>query len=100
MVDDVTTPTGAKRSRGFASMDKDEQRKIASLGGKAVPNDKRSFYQNPELAAAAGRKGGKSVNPGNRSYSKDRALAVEAGRKGGLASQRVKRETKMEGDIS
>ncbi len=77
-------PTKAKR--GFAYMDPEKQREIASKGGKAVPAEKRSFSQDSDLAAAAGRKGGISVNPANRSFSKDRSLASEAGRKGGHAS--------------
>ena len=75
-----------KRRRGFAAMDPKKRREIASKGGKSVPNDKRSFSQNPELAARAGQKGGKSVQGVNRSFSKDPALASEAGRKGGQAS--------------
>ncbi len=46
-----------KPKRGFASMDPEKQREIASKGGKAVPAEKRSFSQNSDLAAA-GRKGG------------------------------------------
>ncbi len=76
----------AKSKRGFASMDPKKQREIASKGGRSVPAEKRSYAQNPELAAKAGRKGGKSVNPANRSFSKDSALASTAGRKGGHAS--------------
>ena len=44
--------------RGFASMSAEKQREIASKGGKSVPGDKRSFSQNRDLAAQAGRKGG------------------------------------------
>ena len=45
--------------------------------------EKRSFSQNPQLAAAAGRKGGLSVSNADRSFSRNRRLAAEAGRKGG-----------------
>lgn len=45
--------------RGFASMDPEKQREIARKGGRAVPQEKRSFSQNRGLASAAGRKGGK-----------------------------------------
>jgi general stress protein YciG len=51
-----------------------------------VPNEKRSFSQNPELASQAGRKGGQSVDPEKRSFSQDHQLAAQAGRKGGHAS--------------
>ncbi len=46
--------------RGFASMDREKQREIARKGGRSVPNEKRSFSQNRQLAAEAGRKGGHS----------------------------------------
>jgi general stress protein YciG len=68
-------------------MDPERQREIARSGGANVPNEKRSFAQNRELAAAAGRKGGRSVAPGARSFSQNRTLAAEAGRKGGRMSQ-------------
>jgi len=72
-------------NRGFASMDREKQRAIASKGGQSVPPEKRSFSQDPELAAKAGRKGGESVPPEGRSFSQNRELAAQAGRKGGMA---------------
>jgi general stress protein YciG len=72
-------------NRGFASMDREKQRAIASKGGQSVPAEKRSFSQDPQLAAQAGRKGGESVPPEGRSFSQNRELAAEAGRKGGQA---------------
>lgn len=72
-------------NRGFASMDPAKQRAIASKGGQSVPPQKRSFSQNPDLAAKAGRKGGESVPPEGRSFSQNRELAAQAGRKGGQA---------------
>ncbi len=80
-------------SRGFASMDPEKQRAIARKGGESVPNEKRSFSQDPLLAAEAGRKGGHSVNPNKRSFSQDHVLASEAGRKGGHASHGFTRKT-------
>lgn len=44
--------------RGFAAMPPERQREIARMGGKALPNDKRSFSTNPELASRAGKLGG------------------------------------------
>ena len=38
-------------TRGFASMDRDKQREIARKGGRSVPNEKRSFSQNHQLAS-------------------------------------------------
>jgi uncharacterized protein len=46
-------------NRGFASMDEVKQREIARMGGQSVPDEKRSFSQDRELASEAGRKGGK-----------------------------------------
>jgi general stress protein YciG len=39
-------------------MSQEQRRAIASIGGKSVPNEKRSFSQRRELASEAGRKGG------------------------------------------
>jgi len=47
------------KKRGFAAIDPERHKEIASLGGKAIPPEKRAFSLNRELAAAAGRKGGK-----------------------------------------
>ncbi|MEA1673622.1 general stress protein [Nitrospirillum sp. BR 11163] len=67
-------------NRGFASMDDDKQREIAAKGGSSVPDEKRSFSKDHELAAEAGRKGGQASG-GN--FAHDRERASEAGRKGG-----------------
>jgi uncharacterized protein len=53
-------------NRGFASMDEEKQRRIASKGGRSVPNEKRSFSLNRRLAAEAGRKGGQASHGGAR----------------------------------
>jgi uncharacterized protein len=82
---------GRTSNRGFASMDAERQRQIASMGGKAVPDSKRSFSQNRELAAQAGRKGGQSVPGEKRSFSQNRELAAQAGRKGGQSVPDEKR---------
>jgi general stress protein YciG len=73
--------------RGFARMEPSKQREIARKGGANVPNEKRSFAQNRQLASEAGRKGGRHVAPQARSFSQNRALAAEAGRKGGRIAQ-------------
>lgn len=70
-------------NRGFAAMDQNKQREIASKGGASVPDEKRSFSQDRELAAAAGRKGGQASG-GN--FANNPQRASEAGRKGGQAS--------------
>ncbi len=77
--------TEPKSRRGFASMDPEKQRAIAASGGRAVPDEKRSFSLDSSLAARAGKKGGAAVPKGKRAFSTDRSLASEAGRKGGMA---------------
>ena len=37
--------------RGFAGMDEDKQRDIARKGGESVPDEKRSFSKDHELAS-------------------------------------------------
>lgn len=44
--------------RGLACVPIERRREIARLGGAAVPENKRSFTNNRELASAAGKKGG------------------------------------------
>ncbi len=46
-------------------MDVEKQREIARKGGRSVPDERRSFSQNRQLASEAGRKGGHSSH-GNR----------------------------------
>src|ERR1700758_1385977 len=91
MMADGTVHEGRISHRGFASMDAERQRQIASMGGKAVPDEKRSFSQNRRLAAEAGRKGGQSVPGSKRSFSQNRELAATAGRKGGQSVPDEKR---------
>jgi len=68
-------------------MTPEKRREIASRGGKSVPNEKRSFSVNRDLASDAGRKGGSNVDAAKRSFSVDRDLAREAGVKGGKAER-------------
>lgn len=56
-------------------MTPERRREVCSLGGKAIPKEKRSFSQNRELAKAAGRKGG--LTP-RRSKSKLTSSEVNA----------------------
>lgn len=54
-----------KARRGFAAMDPEKRREIARKGGAAVPDEKRSFSQNHDLAVSAGAKGG-TISRGGR----------------------------------
>ena len=78
--------------RGFASMTPEKRRQIASMGGKAVKKENRSFSRNRKLAVDAGRKGGMLVIASNRSFARNRAFAAECGRKGGSQPKRKKDE--------
>ncbi len=48
------------RGRGFASMDENKQREIASKGGRSQgkENNPGNFANDPQRASEAGRKGG------------------------------------------
>jgi len=48
----------AKEDRGFASMDRNKQREIASKGGRAAHQKGAAHEWTSEEARAAGRKGG------------------------------------------
>ena len=82
-----------RRKRGFAAMDENKQRQIASKGGKSVPPQHRKFSTDPQFASKAGRKGGQNVPADERSFSKNRQFASEAGRKGGEVSGRRRRRS-------
>jgi general stress protein YciG len=57
-MDISTTPTSGIKRRGFGSLSPERRKEIAALGGRSVPEEKRSFAQNRDLAREAGRKGG------------------------------------------
>lgn len=52
------TPDNGVKRRGFALLTPERRREIATRGGQSVPEDKRSFSQDRDLAREAGRKGG------------------------------------------
>lgn len=65
--------------RGFASMDPERQRQIASLGGRAAHRSGRAHEFSSEEARKAGRKGGEAV-------SRNREHMARIGSRGGRAS--------------
>jgi len=67
---------GNTSQRGFASMDENKQRRIASQGGKAAHESGRAHEFNSKEARDAGRKGGEIV-------SRNKEHMAEIGRKGG-----------------
>jgi general stress protein YciG len=56
--------------RGFASMDSDKQRRIASKGGRAAHEKGTAHEFTPEEAREAGRKGGEARGRSRSSRSK------------------------------
>ena len=70
-----------KSKRGFASMDPDRQKEIASKGGRAAHAKGTAHEWSRDEARTAGRKGGEVV-------SRDRAHMAAIGREGGEARGR------------
>ena len=80
----TTPPSGGGTSkRGFASMDPQKQREIASKGGRAAHAQGSAHEFTPEEASRAGRRAHESGNA--HEFSSEEARA--AGRKGGQASR-------------
>ncbi len=77
---DTTEEPRKKRRLGFGAMDKDKQREIASLGGKAAHAKGTAHEYNPDEARDAGRKGGLAV-------SRNREHMAQIGREGGKNSR-------------
>ena len=71
---------GRKRTRGFAAMDEEKQREIASKGGRAAHEKGTAHEFTTDEAREAGRKGGQAV-------SRDRDHMAEIGRTGGKQSR-------------
>jgi general stress protein YciG len=86
-------------NRGFASMDEEKQRQIASRGGKAAHEKGTAHEFTSAEAREAGRKGGEAVSEdrehmsrigkrGGEAISKDREHMSDIGREGGKQSRR------------
>src|SRR5512144_1738866 len=74
---------GGTHARGFASMDEDKQREIASQGGKAAHEKGTAHEFTPEEAREAGHKGGQAAHEKGTAHEFTPEEAREAGRKGG-----------------
>ena len=72
--------------RGFAAMDADKQREIASKGGKAAHAKGTAHEFDSRTAAVAGSKGGKAAHAKGTAHEFTSREAAEAGRKGGQSS--------------
>src|ERR1700677_2834879 len=75
-----------RSDRGFAAMDREKQRQIASMGGKAAHARGTAHEFTSIEAAAAGSKGGKAAHEKGTAHEFSRQEASAAGRKGGQAS--------------
>jgi uncharacterized protein len=73
-------------NRGFASMDPQRQREIASEGGKAAHEKGTAHEFTSEEARQAGSKGGQAAHQKGTAHEFNSEEAREAGRKGGQAS--------------
>jgi general stress protein YciG len=76
-----------KLRRGFASMDLEKRRVIASKGGKAAHEKGRAHEFTPEEAREAGRKGGHVAHEKGTAHRFTSEEARAAGRKGGQKSR-------------
>ncbi len=94
-----TSGTVRGSARGFAAMDENRQRQIASKGGRAAHDKGTAHEFTPDEARAAGRKGGETVSQnrthmaeigkkGGATVSRDRAHMSAIGRKGGASVSR------------
>jgi general stress protein YciG len=71
------------KDRGFASMDEQKQREIASKGGKVAHQKGTAHEFTPEEARLAGSKGGEVAHEKGTAHEFTPEEAREAGRKGG-----------------
>ncbi|HEU4409803.1 MAG TPA: KGG domain-containing protein [Polyangiaceae bacterium] len=76
----------SSRRRGFASMNPEKQREIASKGGKAAHAKGTAHEFTPEEARIAGRKGGQAAHAKGTAHEFTPEEARVAGRKGGQAA--------------
>jgi general stress protein YciG len=72
------------KKRGFAAMDQNQQREIASRGGQAAHQKGTAHEFDSEEARRAGQKGGEAV-------SRNREHMADIGRKGGESRQAANR---------
>src|SRR6476661_11130930 len=80
------TRMAGKAKRGFASMDENKQREIASKGGHAAHEKGTAHEFTSEEAREAGRKGGHAAHQKGTAHEFSSEEAREAGRKGGESS--------------
>jgi general stress protein YciG len=82
---------GKNDKRGFAAMDSEKRKALASKGGKAAHAQGHAHEFNSEEARNAGSKGGKAI-------ARDRDHMATIGRLGGLARRRRPAEKTADAD--
>jgi uncharacterized protein len=75
-------------NKGFASMNKEKQRLIASMGGKAAHKKGTAHQYSHEEAVAAGRLGGIASQKKGTAHRFTSEEARAAGRKGGRSKKK------------
>lgn len=80
-------------NKGFASMDPERQRAIASKGGKAAHERGTAHCFTSEEAREAGRKGGRNAHKKGTAHQFNSKTGSEAGRKGGSSKSASARTT-------
>jgi general stress protein YciG len=86
---------GSEKKKGFAAIDPERQRQIASRGGKAAHQKGTAHRFTTEEARIAGRKGALAIKAQGTAHRWNSEEARAAGRKGGLANS--KRQLKAKG---
>jgi uncharacterized protein len=91
----MMTEEPPKKLNGFAAMDPERRREIASKGGKSVHPGKRASFAalDPERRREISAMGGKAIPAEKRSFSTNPELAKRAGAKGGHARRNSGKET-------
>ena len=79
--------------RGFAAMNEEQQREIASKGGQTAHQKGTAHEFDSEEARRAGQKGGEAV-------SRNRVHMAEIGRKGGESRQSAQRANESRGSTA
>lgn len=92
MASSTKTESG-KSARGFASMDREKQREIASKGGRVAHANGKAHEFSSDEARSAGQKGGQAV-------SRDRDHMARIGRQGGQARGRGVKAANLKGDAA
>lgn len=104
----MSTENG-KQKRGFATMDPELRRQIASKGGRAAHERGTAHVFDADEARAAGKKGGTIVSQnrehmveigrrGGKAVSRDPAFMSEIGKPGGAARRRASKLATHEAD--